>query len=37
MERYDPDRVDVERRQSKALMIEEVKVSLLSEVSVVEC
>ena len=37
MERCDPDRVDVERRKSKALMKEEVKVSLLFEVSAAEC
>ena len=37
MEKWDLDRVDVERRKSKALMTKEVKVSLLFEVSVGEC
>ena len=36
-ERWDPDRVDVERRILKALMTEAAMVSLLFEVSVTEC
>lgn len=37
MERWDPDHADVEKRKSKALMTEEAMVSLLFEVSAVEC
>ena len=37
MERWDPDCVDVGRRKSKALRIEEAMVNLPFEVSVVEC
>lgn len=36
MERWDPDRVDVGRRKSKALRIAEAMVNLPFEVSVVE-